>query len=134
MIDAKELRIGNYLTGFLTRDLVEVDWLVFKHIQDSGNIQAAPYDMSPVYEPIPLTEEWLIKLGLEKTFSDDHYCVFEKDYMKLFFVPSEGDIGFNLLVDFPDTIRTTFAYSVHKLQNVWYLFMGYELTINESNG
>jgi len=59
---ASELRTGNILLSVQTGKPIIVDWLVIKHIHD-GNRQAPPYDMSVVYEPIPLTEEVLLKCG-----------------------------------------------------------------------
>lgn len=67
-----EVRIDNWLMGYLDKKPVKVDWLVIKHLWD-GNIQS-PYDPKPVYEPIPLTPEILEKCGFEfKPTGDEVY-------------------------------------------------------------
>jgi hypothetical protein len=140
MIDAKELRIGNYLTACLTKELVIVDWLVIKHIQDNGNVQAPLYDMNGVYRPIPLTEEWLIKLG----FMANPDSVWERDYKWDEYI-LDTPIGrveianFNgegfLIEQLKDLTRDTILIkSVHQLQNILYCTIGMELTINKSHG
>ena len=64
-MEAKELRIGNYLN--------------FEFHKDSGGIKKVGVFLSDIenlihggnkskyYTPIPLTEEWLVKFGFERT-------------------------------------------------------------------
>lgn len=62
---AAELRIGNYLTyGSMVSEVIEVwtsGWIIkteSEEHQGGGN-------------PIPLTEEWLVRLGFEQYWEDD---------------------------------------------------------------
>jgi len=57
MIKANELRIGNYIYSFDNISIVT-----------SKTIEAieSEYMSGSPYEPIPLTEEWLLKFGFDK--------------------------------------------------------------------
>lgn len=68
-------------------------------------------------EPIPLTEEWLIKFGFENSnmgFSADY----SKDNIELNFV--------NGLYEYGDYCKIEY---VHKLQNLYFALTGEELTL-----
>jgi hypothetical protein len=114
MIDPKELRIGNFIYCNTTHRIVEVQWVHadFKKL-----------------DPIPLTEDWLIKFGFEKK---------DSGYVKE---------GFNTIADYGSQhvslheggAQLEFGYYenqldcsfVHSLQNLYYAIMGEDLTIRE---
>ena len=69
-------------------------------------------------KPIPLTEEWLLRLGFEST--NTYY--FSKCNLHL-----QGDIrGFHLVISRIDGIKVKY---VHQLQNLYFALTGEELTI-----
>ena len=139
----QELRIGNYLYYEHTIHIVSgvhgnkvYSWWVkdgkpvieYEAKDISGTQVENPYiDVISQYEPIPLTEEWLIKLGFEKlTDSKDGFKNTTYTYTK----------GISFIVYF-DGVRlsTNFwmgneKHYVHQLQNLFYVLSGEELTLN----
>jgi hypothetical protein len=117
---ANELRIGNYYYGdvlfpseynvITANDLVELD--------------SDPLD--DYYQPLPLTEEWLLKFGFEKRNKTDDGIIF-------------GVLNFTLI--FCQTMDNDFAYFlngyhndcnlqyVHELQNLYFALTKKELTM-----
>jgi len=132
MIKSSELRIGNLLTGVLTGELVIVDWLVMKHVQDNGNIQAPPYDMSAVYEPITLTEEWINRFGLANgkeiyrglTIWQNRIRDGSGNYDGYTFSTTRADVECRFVLRL--SVKT-----VHHLQNLYYVLTGQELTLKQ---
>jgi hypothetical protein len=140
----QELRIGNYLYYEHTTHIVSgvhgnkvYSWWVkdgkpvieYEAKDISGTQVENPYiDVISQYEPIPLTEEWLIKLGFEKlTNSNDGFKNTTYTYTK----------GISFIVYF-DGVRlsTNFwmgneKHYVHQLQNLFYVLSGEELTIKQ---
>ena len=141
---ATELRIGNYVYYEHTTHIVSgihgnkvYSWWVkdgepvieYEAKDISGTQVENPYiDVISQYEPIPLTEEWLIKLGFEKlTDSKDGFKNTTYTYTK----------GISFIVYF-DGVRlsTNFwmgneKHYIHQLQNLFYVLSGEELTIKQ---
>ena len=139
----QELRIGNYLYYEHTTHIVSgvhgnkvYSWwvkdgepVIEYEAKDISDTQVEnPYlDVISQFEPIPLTEEWLIKLGFEKlTDSNDGFKNTTYTYTK----------GISFIVYF-DGVRlsTNFwmgneKHYVHQLQNLFYVLSGEELTLN----
>jgi hypothetical protein len=127
MIDIKELRIGNLLNhnnGSMVGSFI----LGLIHLEDiiKDNSHAREY------EPILLTEEWLLKFGFEK---DD---VFDKFFTylpihdlcmdKLSFRVDEGFICYESI-----KYRTLLKHIqyVHSLQNLYFALTNQELEIKK---
>ena len=109
-VQANELRLGNWLTNFVGTDFK------VNQIPISG--------MFPHPKPIPLTEEWLLKFGFEKT---KHTGYYDKKWLS-------GDFFFDgkkLLVITEGLIDGDFIdiKFVHQLQNLYFCLTGEELTI-----
>ena len=139
---ATELRIGNYVYYEHTTHIVSgihgnkvYSWWVkdgepvieYEAKDISGTQVENPYiDVISQYEPIPLTEEWLIKLGFEKlTDSKDGFKNTTYTYTK----------GISFIVYF-DGVRlsTNFwmgneKHYIHQLQNLFYVLSGEELML-----
>ena len=96
-MEEKELRIGNY---------VNIEGEIFK-----VDLQELYYNSS-LMNPIPLTEEWLIKLGFEKAYET---CYQYKD-----FILNDKFI----MMDIDITIQLKY---VHQLQNLYFALIGEEL-------
>lgn len=126
-ITASELRIGNLLRACFTNEITEVDWLVLKHISD-GNIQS-PYDTIPVYEPIPITTDWLVWAGFEsKRIYDEVYEWTSERYKtesSRFRIQSVNDFCFLC----GNTTNPEIKY-VHQFQNLYFTLTGEELKFN----
>jgi hypothetical protein len=117
-----ELRIGNYILGEVE------DWKVGRvtAINIMGNddvsldIDAESYLITDI-QPIPLTEEWLLKFGFTHENTIGGWSKWSNKKMKLldmkfYFESSEY------------FIRVEY---VHQLQNLYFALTGEELTIKE---
>jgi hypothetical protein len=114
MIKKEELRIGNILNYTTSENDIyktTIDW------QDLKWISEDPKGFNLVHHPIPLTEEWIIKLGLISNPYKDRYeigniCI-ECDKTK----------GFtDLWIEKMPHIKY-----VHQLQNLYFALTGKEL-------
>lgn len=77
-----------------------------------------------VYEPIPLTEEWLLKLGFEKVedINKDTYPDYKIKGMLI-----HSNVHGNYVLGNYSPI--CFINNVHQLQNIYFALMGEELEI-----
>ena len=124
---ANELRIGNWVNdGFSTIELEAIDFVVMSD---------APEGLS--LKPLPITEQWLVDFGFEKT--DDYG---DQIYYEL---KTEGSRGYYVCFDHEEWVfglsvrnectcliydEPHFQY-VHQLQNLYFALTGEELTLKE---
>lgn len=107
MINEKELRIGN---------------LIFNHYNNVKTVFTINKNMNNGHplNPIPLTEEWLIKFGFEKTdFGGKCFS-----YGDILIYPNESE--YRLFAH--QYIKGALKY-VHQLQNLYFALTGEELTL-----
>lgn len=123
---ATELRIGNYILN--NGKIVEVDYLTPTSIgYDNGKFSSFNSAVMH-YEPIQLTEEWLLKLGFELCFQTCYrgrYSNFRINGIWVYFFCDTNTVEFrdsDFIIDY-----------VHQLQNLYFALTGEELTINENN-
>lgn len=113
VLDAKELRIGNFVYCKIYDKQIKMESFF-----GLCNIESRP----DLFEPIPLTEEWLLKLGFTKLYGcfgfetqrgnfiiEEDLCEITGDY---------NDIGFMAPCGY-----------VHQLQNLYFALTGSELTV-----
>lgn len=120
-----ELRIGNY---FLFDG--EVDRWQFGHWKDME------FEDEYIGEPIPLTEEWLIKFGFEKIVFDSEETGFGTEYHLIvknnsgFIIEYCDDFSCGILGSKNDigvTPNLENCRYVHQLQNLYFALTGAEL-------
>jgi len=115
-MEANELRIGNLFKwselasmghgiGKITHGQQIMDYIKFK-------------------EPIPLTEEWLIRFGFEKTKNKSPEY-WNKGFIKLLKWKTNDYV--NLSINRSTKIRGIMVNSVHQLQNLYFALTGQEL-------
>jgi len=108
MIEARELRIGNLVFDALNGDLT----LRQENLCDFANGFIH-------LQPIPLTEEWLIKFGFELVDShDDH----------LYYL-SETDFSLDRNMQFDNSYKRVELKFVHSLQNLYFALTNKELIL-----
>ena len=115
-MEAQELRIGNYAMG---NKPFAVD---ANHIAMAYNHEIAQNGHER-FKSIPLTEDWLIRLGFEKTSDNEHTkdrFVIRKQQRDLVINGFEYDYN-GILLSHPEY--------VHTLQNLYFALMGEELTL-----
>lgn len=123
MIDAKSLRIGNYVCGtpmavprlgFFSDGITQVQSLGI-HLIDTKQW---------VVDPIPLSEDILIKAGFERFHTnprlENFYIEREGYYPFQVYVNRDGQVFFN------ENIKLEY---VHELQNLYYCHQKSELNI-----
>lgn len=117
---AQELRIGN-LVMFREKKVVEVSNLgnSFETIELANGLRYGSDDIED-YEPIPLIEEWLLKMGFE--YSRDEF-LFNNGYFDLIF----NDNKVSLRVE--GQWLSLEIKHVHQLQNLYFALTGCELEI-----
>lgn len=108
---AEEVRIGNIVSS---RYLSEYEI-------ESGDITDLYYDFNR-FNPIPITEEWLLKLGFKQWGSYKH--LWKVKGCQVCTVNSSLNSGFYLNENYRVTIQF-----VHQLQNLYFALTGEELTI-----
>lgn len=126
MIKANELRINNILNYTTAEnDILQttLDW------QDIKWISEDPKGFNLVHEPIPLTEEWLLNFGFEKSeelFRLDKYWVEFRNFDSCGMMVLFGCFQFKkiYITKSVDTIKY-----VHQLQNLYFALTGQELEL-----
>jgi len=137
---ASHLRIGNYIMSNTVGQIV-VDAKFFVKYEIYGQSMLLSNPPKPIFEPISLTEEWLIKFGFEQQglgsntksislFGNLRELIFSGDYL---YMP-EGVNEFRTDVDdicvlWNKDVKKQFY--VHQLQNLYFALTGEELTIKE---
>ena len=125
-----ELRIGNIIGGTYTDyddgsekydvcKVVALDSVGAAEypIWVQGNANVEKYDS---FDPVPLTDEWLIKLGFK--YLSEHLCWNKNEHDVSFY--SSGVIEF---IPFGDDCYPVHIKYVHQLQNIYFALRGEEL-------
>ena len=123
---ASELRIGNLVTPCGNKpyrvESVDNDGCMIVPVDNS---ELVDFDYECDLEPIPLTEEWLVKFGFEYK---DGYLTLELGYFSgSNFIYWIGDV-LNLFCKSGMMLTNNIKY-VHQLQNLYFALTGEELKI-----
>ena len=113
MIAANELRIGNYVYD-ANNELTQVNSIVDGAINYELDYGDCYFEN---INPIPITEEWLLKLGFEK-----HNYIFRKDGFQFTFDKKIIPIKF-----YGGAIKNTNIKYIHQLQNLYFALTQKEL-------
>lgn len=131
---AEDVRIGNYVLSTLTQSPVKIDWIGIKHLVD-GNKQSV-YDERNVYDPIQLTEQWLINFGFEKTDQgdpDDEDTIWYKNF-NLHQSYDGKTFNFATYVRGSGSFKSGYGiHYVHQLQNLYHGITGQQLELIEQS-
>lgn len=137
-MESKELRIGNYINfGSTVSEVlgITVTDVMFKY--STGSEEKYAKLISEGIQPIPLTEEWLIKFGFVST--DNQKYNPEDEFAEQFYYELEDSgVKHRELICFPRHGWTVtlgnyggereFKY-VHQIQNLFFALTGKELTV-----
>lgn len=123
MINARELRIGNVLNLYgQTVTVVGIDKTLHGDYHVTYNDGKTEYRVARYldqFEPIALTENWLISVGFVKQL-DGNYMHPESHEIEVFF----HDRGFEVMVD--STCKNHVKH-VHSFQNLYFALTGDEV-------
>ncbi len=123
----EELRIGNLLRDKVTK----TELRVIKLTEQDIVTYVIDRSMFPLLdgwgaEPIPLTEEWKLKFGFEKTewdnFNSYRLIIGNNDYAIVLYSDGNCEVG--------DIITCKIEY-VHQLQNLYFALKSEELTFKQ---
>ena len=119
---AKELRIGNLV---LKNGIVHFVYLVSNTIIHSSEIGTSNIEISLLYEvePIPLTEEWLLKAGFKNSTVNNKLFI---AYGFALYIDDDNDVG---VMKFGIDVYLCHIKYIHQLQNLYFALTGEELTI-----
>jgi len=127
IMEAKELRKGNYFTD-KTESIFKLKRIEFEEY-DSDDDFTLVYGISingeylwhEEAEPIPLTEEWLLKFGFYRGFGGEPKVEINKNISLSY---NEGEIFIG------DDIVLNHIKYIHQLQNLYFTLTGKELTFS----
>jgi hypothetical protein len=122
---ATDLRIGNLVNYKIVDKLDErKEWFEPCEI-DAIDLQVIDSD----YQPIPLTEEWLLKFGFN-IYHDPETIYYEITFDKIanykFYLSRKK--GFPIFY-YRNDFLTTQIHSIHSLQNLYFAITNEELTL-----
>ena len=142
---ANELRIGNYVEKGIPQRVLSIS--VNKDSLNGGDFDVYEFVNTEIYpnellyasefNPIPLTEEWLLKFGFEKhnesndypTCNNNDICyVNPYSYLEGTYYVSLGNDPMFAMMCYGGL---KYIYYVHSLQNLYFALTGEELTIKE---
>ena len=135
----QDLRVGNWYMSVKWKQPVQCELTDFYEIYSRSDGAYDDPPISEIFEPIPLTEEWLIKFGfkrVEMMFEKITTLYWRKDRLKLYRVHTSAvsedwfyEVWFADDHDNEAVIRLRLDL-VHQLQNLYYALTGEELKIN----
>jgi len=127
MIQANELRIGNwvYITDTLTQLFYkqEVQINIHNLMYLCGECKE-PFELN--IEPIPITEEWLLKFGFKEKKDNDGIFGFK---LKNFWYINEYQFRLSDFIETHGMLIDNKIHYVHQLQNLYFALTNQELTI-----
>lgn len=134
-MEAKDLRIGNYVHGVVREEHMAITGIVFDEDYERYSLDTEYYnDLLTAFTPIPLTEQWLEDFGF-RTEKRDGYKFFrvlegESQWYNLSKclpnLKSNKDWDFYVMNDEDVWVFRKIQY-VHQLQNLFYALSGQEL-------
>jgi hypothetical protein len=128
MLRAEELRIGNWVKSNVSGNDFR---FTSYHFNDLNQILSCT-PPKPRLEPIPLTEEWLVKFGFEKR--DVPYQ--RRWLLNDFEIEKQGNLFAYVIWDESAPHLTQFrghSKYVHQLQNLYFALTGKELTLKTND-
>ena len=130
---SNELRLGNLVIATLTNEIYEIGIWALRVIED-GNYQNSYDTETKVYEPIPLTEEWLERLGFKlcgyELLSWEHETLLEGFQLTGINWADADEPNYQFLnYNIGDNIFS--IHYVHQLQNLYFALTGEELKLKE---
>ena len=142
MIQPQELRIGNYLneevlgTCIVSQITEKTIWVLTNNLKEDGTQNKREFHIWIKHlQPIPITEDELIKLGFKKYNNGDYWINLQTHYLELmysngFWYPTYAQIDGFLYYDTTAGTLNCIKY-IHQLQNLYFVLTNKELRYNE---
>jgi hypothetical protein len=123
-MEASELRIGNLV--YVSDNETNIIFKEITPINIHNLMHLTGWDKSPIdieFEPIPLTEEWLIKFGFTEEYRSKMHSTFYTENLSYYFWYENK----RQYASFKGT--DIVCQYVHQLQNLYFALTGEELTL-----
>jgi hypothetical protein len=122
---ASDLRIGNWIIDYEAEPNKTIYWQVetIEYLNTTLGVRfrnKSSWTCEEFIEPIPLTEEWLLKFGGRKTIVEDYPIYFVNPF-DIEFYKNESVV----LISGNTEVKIKY---VHQLQNLYFALTGEELT------
>lgn len=128
---ANELRIGNYVyfkhCDYDVSTPRKINYTLNPNLVGLERISVNRIEYNNI-DPIPLTEEWLLKFGFN--YSDDEKCFMSLKVFRTFKFISDYSNNFSTVTYRLNDTTNEIKY-IHQLQNLYFALTGEELTLNE---
>lgn len=134
IMDARELRIGNWYKN--KSNDVKLMYQQITYFEDAHYV-------SVYCEPIPITEEWLLRFGFEKIQEGFFESFVIKYWNNIKTVESkiklsleclgDGETGIYYIAIWIGADSVVHLYYVHQLQNLYFALTGKDLTIKDND-
>ncbi len=125
-MEAKDLRIGNITSAGVVSEILQDRFYVH---DGESSLKSTWFDI----QPIPITEEWLLKFGFETCGYD--LLFWEHPKLKGFQLGginwADKDYPEYQFLNYQIDDNTFSIHYVHQLQNLYFTLTGEELTIKE---
>ena len=120
-MDVRELRLGNYVDNNVEIFKLEAKDLIF----------LLAFDNEHYANPIPLTEEWLLKFGFEKEIDcgSEYWTIQIGNNLHLTISLEDNTAGIDLNWKSQGSLIWMMVKHIHTLQNVYYSLTGEELEV-----
>jgi len=116
-MEAKELRITNLV--LLDGNIIEIG---ITHLMNFSFWERNEQELHPTrWEPIPLTEEWLLKFGFVKEL-DSFYRKNKSSMIEVCFYDNGSIVA-------SQSVCLSYIKYVHNIQNLYFALTGEELTL-----
>jgi hypothetical protein len=129
-MEIKEIRIGNCLQYKNTKDIAIVELIHKKHFDCRD--EYGSFTANGNYQPIPLTEEWLLKFGFEFRDTNKQYGWYlEVSINRVLTWCHSKEINLEFDLEDYNYNNTLFDFNcqyVHQLQNLYFALTNEELT------
>lgn len=121
---AEDLRIGNYYEDDMERVGKLLKWVSSKKVELKMEFSKLLIDFDCL-EPIPLTEEWLVKFGFKKPA---HSWVGDKFHLTEW---DDSPLNWCVSLNKNNGVLVLKLKHVHQLQNLYHALCGSELILKE---
>ena len=136
---ANELRVNNWYTSVKFGVPVQCELTDFSQLDVMSDGAYNDPPIEEMFDPIPLTEEWLLKFGFEKHKIKEYYFKDCGDYeIQVVINAFSGTLNkepnwfISIMTGYGSQPVTLTRYYVHTLQNLYFALTGEELICNES--
>jgi hypothetical protein len=126
---ATELRIRN-LVNHISFGIVELSGILNDNLKCDYN-ENEYWDNLEFYKPIPLNEEWLLKLGFEDNQIRNNGLYLRVEFHSETIIFWAGIEDEDLTIE--SEIPLAYMQHVHQLQNLYYALTGEELTLKNQS-